>query len=141
MGLSMTQVAANDYFHKQMDYFEDIRNSEGLNTTWSILEVDDVFSIVASDSNWPSDVNVLPSGKKVVYETVDNNATDAEVVLDLSDGGNRSTAVYTSFVGGDTWLDLWKAAESVITQSKTHHKFIEDFTLNDDGTIELTTGS
>lgn len=129
--ISMTQLAANEHFTNQMEKFNEVRNTEGLNTTWSIYEVSDVYAEAA----------IKTAGKKVVYETIDPDATDAEVALDISDGGHRSTAVYSSFVGGDTWLDLWKAAESVITQSKTHHKFIEDFTMNDDGTIELTTGS
>ena len=88
-----------------------------------------------------ADAAIKTVGKKVVYETVDLNASDEEVAADILDGGHRSSAVFSSFVGGDTWLDLWKAAESVIKQSGTHHSFIEDFTMNEDGTIELTTGS
>ena len=128
---SMTQLAANEHFTNQMHKFDKVKNTEGLNTTWSIYEVSDVYAKAA----------IKTVGKKVVYETVDLNASDEEVAADILDGGHRSSAVFSSFVGGDTWLDLWKAAESVIKQSGTHHSFIEDFTMNEYGTIELTTGS
>ena len=101
---SMTQLAANEHFTNQMEKFNKVRHTEGLNTTWSIYEVSDVYA----------DAAIKTVGKKVVYETVDLNASDEEVAADILDGGHRSSAVFSSFVGGDTWLDLWKAAESVI---------------------------
>ena len=37
--------------------------------------------------------------------------------------------------------DLWFAADSCIRQSGTHHMYIEDFDIQEDGTLALVTGS
>jgi len=45
-------------------------------------------------------------------------------------------------VQGDTYLDLYRAADEAIKLSgDQHHVFIEDVFVNDDGELELSTGS
>jgi hypothetical protein len=45
-------------------------------------------------------------------------------------------------IAGTTWLDLWRAADCAIKLSgDSHHIFIEDFQINLQGQLELSTGS
>jgi hypothetical protein len=129
--MQMSNVAKDQTFEDQMNYFENARVENELDTVWSIYEVNDINAKCA----------IKVANKRVVYESFLPNATTEDIMADLKDGGKRSSAQYSAFVGGDTWVDLWKAANSVIKQSGTHHKYIEDFTMNDDGELELTTGS
>ena len=47
-----------------------------------------------------------------------------------------------SVVMGTTWLDLWRAADTVIKASgDKHHIFIEEFRQRADMSLDLTTGS
>jgi hypothetical protein len=131
MTTSLATQIRDDEFLNQVKYFDEVRNEQALLSVWSIHEVKDI------NAECPTKV----AGKKVVYETICKNATNEDLLLDIQDGGKRASVQYTMFVGGNTWLDLWKAAESVISQSGTHHRYIEDFQINTDGTIELTTGS
>lgn len=131
MSMSLATEIRDQEFLDQIDYFNEVREEQNLNTVWSIHEVKDITA------KCPVNVKM----KKVVYETVSADATQEDLMLDLQDGGKRASVQYTSFVAGDTWLDLWKAAESVVMQSGTHHRYIEDFEINNDGTIDLTTGS
>lgn len=129
--MSMSKVIADNNFYTQMTYFDNAREVNDMHSVWSIYEVTDIYA----------DCAIKVAGKKVVYETIQQGASDQDIYEDLKDGGHRSTVEHSMFVGGNTWMDLWKAADSVIRQSGTHHRYIEDFTMNDDGTIELTTGS
>jgi hypothetical protein len=45
-------------------------------------------------------------------------------------------------IAGNTWLDLWQAADTAIRKSgDSHHTFIEGFHMNKQGQLELSTGS
>lgn len=45
-------------------------------------------------------------------------------------------------IEGNTWLDLYRAANEVVEKSgDTHHIFIENFDMTDDGNLELFCGS
>ena len=118
-------------FERQMNYFDSVRSNEGLNTVWSIYEVEDAYA--------KSPIKV--KGKELVYESIRYDATSEDLLKDIAEGTNRSSIMYKAEIQGDTWIDMWKAAEWVISMSGTHHRYIEDFTMNSDGTIELTTGS
>jgi hypothetical protein len=53
------------------------------------------------------------------------------------EGGN-----FTMPIEGNTWLDLWKAADAVIGASgDAHHRFIESFTSDHSPYLTLNTGS
>ena len=48
----------------------------------------------------------------------------------------------TAKVEGNTWLDLYRAANEVVEKSgDTHHIFIENFDMTEDGNLELFCGS
>ena len=62
----------------------------------------------------------------------------------------HSTIIYSKHWGkpveveiaGNTWLDVYKAAdECIIKSGDMHHIFIEDFRPTKDGKMELLTGS
>ena len=79
--------------------------------------------------------------RKVTYEFVRDDATQEELMLDLRDGGKRSSAQVSSWAINGSIKSLWLAADSCIKQSGTHHRYIEDFVFGEDGTLELVTGS
>ena len=50
-------------------------------------------------------------------------------------------AEVSMFAPSGSIKDLWFAADSCIRQSGTHHSYIEDFDVQEDGTLALVTGS
>ena len=50
-------------------------------------------------------------------------------------------AEVSMFAPSGSIKDLWFAADSCIRQSGTHHSYIEDFEMQEDGTLALVTGS
>ena len=50
-------------------------------------------------------------------------------------------AEVSMFAPSGSIKDLWFAADSCIRQSGTHHSYIEDFEMQEDGTLSLVTGS
>ena len=129
--MSLVETIRDNTFEGKMRYFDSVRTVNELNSIWSIYEIDDVNDVVP----------LKDSLKRITYEYVRNDATSEDLMADLKDGGKRASAMVSAFVAGDTWLDWWKAAESCIRQSGTHHRYIEDFVLQDDGSYELVTGS
>lgn len=129
--MSLVETIRDNEFAGKMRYFDSVRTVNELDSVWSIYEIEDVNDIVP-----------LGAGlKRITYEHVRNDATSEDLMADLKDGGKRASAMVSAFVAGDTWLDWWKAAESCIRQSGTHHRYIEDFVLQEDGSYELVTGS
>jgi hypothetical protein len=59
----------------------------------------------------------------------------------LRDGGKRSSEEVTMLAVDGSIKSLWFAAESCIRQSGTHHRYIEDFEIQEDGSLMLVTGS
>lgn len=115
-----------------MEHFEDLRQELGMSTVWSMwdggcMKADDML---LSDRQY-----------RVVYEFVRPDATFEELDADTRDGGRRAEAQVSMFAISGSVKDLWRAAESCIKQSGTHHAYIEDFIVNNDGSVELITGS
>jgi len=50
-------------------------------------------------------------------------------------------AEVSMFAPSGSIKDLWFAADSCIRQSGTHHSYIEDFDMQEDGSLALVTGS
>ena len=115
-----------------IEHFDDMQQELGMSTVWSMW---DGGTISADHAIF------TPQMRRVVYEFVRDDATSEEIYADLEDGGKRSMAQVSSFAVDGTVKSLWAAAESCIKQSGTHHQFIEDFEVNEDGTLELITGS
>ena len=115
-----------------IEHFDDMQQELGMSTVWSMWD----------GGTMSADYAIFtPKMRRVVYEFVRDDATSEEIYADLEDGGKRSMAQVSSFAVDGTVKSLWAAAESCIKQSGTHHQFMEDFEVNEDGTLELITGS
>lgn len=115
-----------------IEHFDDMQQELGMSTVWSMWD----GGTMSADH-----AIFTPQMRRVVYEFVRDDATSEEIYTDLEDGGKRSMAQVSSFAVDGTVKSLWAAAESCIKQSGTHHQFIEDFAVNEDGSLELITGS
>ena len=115
-----------------IEHFDDMQQELGMSTVWSMW-----------DGGTMSEDHAIftPQMRRVVYEFVRDDATSEEIYADLEDGGKRSMVQVSSFAVDGTVKSLWAAAESCIKQSGTHHSFIEDFQMQDDGSLALVTGS
>ena len=103
-----------------------------MNTVWSIYEV----------GLQNSDYAILNNKvRKVTYQSVDPNASQEDLLADLNDRGSRTTIEVSAWAENGTIKALWAAAETCIKLSGTHHSYIENFEMHDDGTLELVTGS
>jgi hypothetical protein len=121
-----------DDFLTTIDHFTNMQNNLGFSSVWSMLDCG------VQDSNYSIFTDKL---RQVVYECISPDATMEDIYADLKDGGKRSSVQVTSWAVNGSIKALWAAADSCIKQSGTHHCYIEDFVLNDDGTLELVTGS
>ena len=126
------KIIADEDFMFAMEHFRSMREELGYNSVWSIYDAGCV------GSEYPIFKNKV---RTVRYQFVRNDATSEEIYADLSDGGQRSMAEVTSISVNGTIGELWRAAESCIRQSGTHHSFIEGFDVQDDGSLMLITGS
>ena len=114
------------------EHFEDLRQELGYNSVWSIWD----FGVKGLDFQV-----FAKSAIRIRYQFVREDATTAELVADMNDGGKRSMAEVTSIAVTGDIAGLWRAAEACIKQSGTHHRYIEDFEFAEDGTLMLITGS
>lgn len=115
-----------------IEHFEDLRQELNVDSIWSIWDA----GTIGLDTRMFHD-----RMRKVTYEFVRADATTEELMLDMADGGKRASAQVSSWAINGSIKSLWLAADSCIKQSGTHHSFIEDFTVNEIGELELTTGS
>ena len=109
---------SNDIVNSKIDWFIELREEHDFVSVWSIFGVND-FSVVP-----------FPGITTLRYEE-HWGPKDRPLVHHFEDQ-----------VGPPTWMDLWKAAESLIRLSgDTHHVFIEAFSPRGTGTFYLQTGS
>ena len=120
---------------KMMDtmyHFDNLREELGYQSVWSM------YDFGAQDLDFKV---FAKSAIRVRYQYVREDATTAELVADMEDGGQRSMAEVTSIAVTGDIAGLWRAAEACIKLSGTHHRYIEDFEFGEDGTLMLITGS
>ena len=115
-----------------MEHWDDMKIELGMDPVWSIWET----GRVSADTMLLKDRQYL-----VRYQFVRPDCTSEELMLDMKDGGKRSMAEVTMFATTGSIKQLWFAADSCIKQSGTHHSYIENFEMQDDGTLMLVTGS
>ena len=115
-----------------MEHWDDMKIELGMDSVWSIWET----GRVSADTMLLKDRQYL-----VRYQFVRPDCTSEELMLDMKDGGKRSMAEVTMFATTGSIKQLWFAADSCIKQSGTHHSYIENFEMQDDGTLMLVTGS
>ena len=113
-----------------IEYWNDMKDELNVKSIWSIHEAGSIDSVIFTKRM-----------RKVTYEFVRPDATVEELDADLRDGGKRASAEVSSWAVDGTVKSLWHAADSCISQSVTHHMYIEDFEMQEDGTLSLTTGS
>tara|TARA_B110000305_G_scaffold229937_1_gene281465 strand:+ start:414 stop:809 length:396 start_codon:yes stop_codon:yes gene_type:complete len=116
----------NEILIETMDHFGDMKDELGFNSIWSIF---DGGSMEANEALF-KDRQYL-----VKYKFIRPDATLEDMQND------KAWGEVSTFSAGGTIKDLWTAAESCIKQSGTHHMYIEDFTMQDDGSFQLVTGS
>lgn len=121
-----------DEFTALCDHWNAKREELGYQSIWSIHEV----GFAELDKKVTADKPRL-----VRYEYVRDDATSEEIMADINDGGKRASAEVTMMAVDGSIKSLWFAAESCIRQSGTHHMYIENFHVLDDGSLELVTGS
>lgn len=115
-----------------INHFLAMKDELNMNTVWSIYEV---------GLKNPDHEILTNKARKVIYETVDPNASQEDLVADIADRGKRTTIEVTAWAVDGTIKALWKAAETCIKLSGTHHSYIENFEMQEDGSLKLTTGS
>ena len=113
-----------------IEYWNDMKDELNVKSIWSIHEAGSIDSVIFTKRM-----------RKVTYEFVRPDATSEELQADLRDGGKRASAEVSSWAVDGTVKSLWHAADSCISQSGTHHIYIEDLEIQEDGTVSLTTGS
>ena len=114
------------------EHFVDLQEELGVNSVWSMWD----FGTKGLDFEV-----FVKKMRKVTYEFVRPDATNEELMADMRDGTNNTMMQVSSWAIDGTIKSLWLAADSCIKQSGTHHRYIEDFTFGEDGTLELVTGS
>lgn len=105
----------NSAFDRKWEHYHRVREEYGLQTTWSVYKVEDLFQ-----------QHAYPGAAYVIY---DQHWGDGEVVRAID---------------GNTWVDLYRAADAAILASGDgHHTFIEAFEPVADKPhhLRLTTGS
>ena len=141
----MSNFISVDQFNNKAQKFEDVDQFELDMEHWSDmqteLKMDSVWSIY-DGGRMLSDTMLFKDRQYLVrYQYVRSDATIEELNADLTDGKNRTMAEVTMVAASGSIGDLWSAANSCIKQSGTHHSYIEDFQVQDDGTLVLITGS
>ena len=115
-----------DAFELQYEHYNELQNSLGYETVWSM----DMSPV-------PLDHAILTAKPRLVtYSCI------AEMGESMDD---VTWKTFTAVAEDGTVGALWKAAESCYQQAKAivgdWHYFVEDFDLQDDGSLKLVTGS
>ena len=115
-------------FLNLMNYFNGVRDALDYDSSWSIYEVEHIDSEMLSDKP-----------RRVFYRFYAKDAS----VEELMDDSAEMIEVSSLAVNG-TVRELWRGAESCFQQAKAKgdwHYFIEDFEVQEDGSLELVMGS
>jgi len=115
-----------DAFELEMEHFDDLKAELGYTTTWSMDS-----GIMNLDTNIFSD-----KARVVTYKCI------KEMGATMDD---TTWITFTAVAENGTVGALWKAAESCFLQAKLAigdwHYFIENFEVQEDGSLSLVTGS
>ena len=115
-----------DAFELEIEHFDDLKAELGYDTVWSMGS-----GVMALDQKIFSD-----KIRVVTYKCI------AEIGDTMDD---VTWMTFTAVAMNGTVGELWKAAENCFQQAKAAlgdwHYFVEDFDVQEDGTLELVTGS
>ena len=109
-----------------IEHFDDLKAELGYNTVWSM-----------SDTALPLDFTIFSNKQRIVtYKCI---AKMGDTMDDVT------WQTFTSIAKDGTIGGLWEAAENCFNQAKLAlddwHIYVEDFEVQDNGTLELVTGS
>jgi hypothetical protein len=122
-------TSTNQDFAAKANYWAGVQDAFGYTSVWSIWEADNAQTKIFTDKS-----------RKVTYTCYDVNSTTADIMNDTA-----KEIQFSTFAVGGKVADLYCAAEYLIAQSReicgNHHVYIEDFAMQDDGSLQLVTGS
>ena len=123
--ISETQFQDVDSYELEIEHFNDLKAQLGYETVWSIEGI------------MPLDKAIFTDKPRVVkYKCIKEMGPTFDDTI---------WETFTAVAENGTVGALWKAAESCYQQAKLAvgdwHYFIENFDVQDDGSLELTTGS
>ena len=115
-----------DAFELEMEHFNDLKNELGYETVWSMDS-----GILNLDQKILTD-----KARVVTYKCIKEMGTTMDDVTWIT---------FTAVAENGTVGALWKAAESCFQQAKLAigdwHYFVENFEVQEDGSLSLVTGS
>ena len=119
------QFQSVDSYELEIEHYSDLKDQLGYETVWSI------------DGIMPLDKAIFTDKPRVVKY---------KCIKEMGDSMDDVTwETFTAVAENGTVGALWKAAESCYQQAKLAvgdwHYFIENFDVQNDGTLELVTGS
>ena len=123
--ISETQFQDVDSYELEIEHFNDLKAQLGYETVWSIEGI------------MPLDKAIFTDKPRVVkYKCIKEMGPTFDDTI---------WETFTAVAENGTVGALWKAAESCYQQAKLAvgdwHYFIEDFEVQDDGSLQLVTGS
>ena len=123
---NMEMSAEDKAFEAQMDHYDAMKQKFGFETVWSLSS-----GILQADQ-------MIFQDKPYVVKY--------KVIAEMGDTMDDVTwETFTAVAKNGSVKELWTAAESCFQQAKLAvddwHYFVEDFALQNDGTLELITGS
>ena len=123
--ISETQFQDVDQFELEYEHYSDLKDQLGYDTVWSIEGI------------MPLDKAIFTDKPRVVkYKCIKSMGNT---------GHGVEWETFTAVAENGTVGALWKAAESCYQQAVLAlgdwHYFIENFDVQDDGSLELVTGS
>ena len=130
--ISVTEQIKDRQFNARMNYFNSLQTVYDYDSVWSMYEIEDINDTVPFENQ---------VGRRIAYQYIRDDATCEEIYNDLENNTKSSFAEVSTTCCGDTWQDMWRAAEQLIKLSGTHHRYIEDFEMLADGSWLLITGS
>ena len=114
-----------DAFTLECEHWTDLQDSLGYETVWSLDE-----GIMDLDQNIFTD-----KPRVVTYRCIES----------IGDNYDGSGTEFSTTAANGTVGALWSAAENLFKQAQETvgdwHRFVEDFHMQDDGSLSLVTGS
>ena len=133
--------------YKFNDEFGDIKSLKFEDVSQFELEhehYDDLKTSLNYDTVWSLDSGILQLDQKIFIDKP--FIVTYKVIKDMSDDFQTTTyQTFTAVTKDGTVGELWKAAENCFQQAKLAlndwHYFVEDLVMQEDGTLQLVTGS
>ena len=127
-------------YDQQDKYFNSHQDDMKYISIWSCDDEYTSLDQVMYEGEWDGSACKGDGQQKITYEVYSKDAT-----FDQIWNNTAEKIVYKAYVMGNTVKDFWRAAEYLISASAieqdNHHRFVEGFDRQADGSFELVTGS